>query len=486
MFHVEHYFLSFLAAAAWVAAAGDFCSRNNISHDSQMVDEITRVQVLNIPMASESEKARYETSVGMLDLLLGWDESAHLHFKTALEADSRCALAYCGVLISQRGDDHWDDEGYLQRQVEITSQIRATPVEAFYLSVFTKILSKDLVGAAEDCCTRADQYKADLFSAYWAIVLLHCIDYGYTAEGRPEHYQGIALERITDLYSKRPGDPCVCFLRAYVEESAPVISTEALEAARKAVKLLPGHPVPEQLLGHLLYRSGSVEESIHHFHQAALLAYREDIPESESTLVWKARLYEATAQWSSKRDKEALASRRRMNAISFDREKRYSGGSILQHWEAATLPLRILIRREKLPTIGEISAAAEVATLHPPLEDDPIIFVRDCLRATLYARLKGRASRITDAVRSLRIAEDAFEKFQSTRHLVREKSIDQTTPWLRAEEACIISLNIARAEIFKKTAELWTRNAQEAVRPADLLLPPIVPERADLAGSDRK
>lgn len=495
MFHMEHLGILFSAAAATIAMAAEnpippIPPPAPLPSPSKGIDSPTPVNfppLLSIPLASSSEEACQQTSAGMLDLLWGWEESSRLHFEKALQADASCLLAYCGLLLTE--DEPAVRQEALQefRNQMDNHQGKLTPAESFYLAAFLKLLSGDKKGAADEFCKRADRYRADMFSACWGILLLHCLDYGYTPDkGNIETYQKQAMERAIALYASHPDEPLVCFVRAYIEEAAPAISPEAMEAARCIAARVPGHPAPQLLLGHLLYRSGQVCEAIPFFTQAAANAHRETIEPSHAALEMTARLYESIALWSDGQDKEALRTRRAMNAQTLDREHIKAPAVILQRWEAATLPLRVLVCRPDLPTLGEIKAASKAATVEPPLTDDAVLYVRDCLRSTLHARLKAAAGDTNGSLLSLQLAEQALQAFEATHENIYAQSTRLITPWLRAHEACQIALCTARAELYTSTAELWKQNARDAVQPVSLLLPPVMPVRTAKAMESRK
>lgn len=466
---MEHWVLALFASAAMVTAA----ETAGGSHHSS-----TTSCQLRLALASDNEEACQQTSAGMLDLLLGWGESARLHFGQALKADSSCFLAYCGLLLAETDSSARQQAvGKFMEDLASSREVRATPAESFYMSAFLKLLSHDHLGAAQDFCTRADRFRGDIFSACWGILLLHCLDFGYAPDGAIEHWQEQALSRASALFAVHPENAMVCFIRAYIEESAPAPSTEALNAARKSVELLPGHPAPEHLLGHLLYRSGNAHEALPHFRKAAQYAHRAEIPPSDATLEMTALLYESTALWADRQDREALRTRRAMNAMALDRDRLLAPGAILQRWEASTLPLRVLVRRENLPTPGELAAAAKAVAIDSSATDDPLLHVRDCLQATLHARLKTAAHDVQGSLRSLKLAEEAIKRLEAAQTRMLGQSPLLLTPWLRAREACQIALYAARAETYPSTADLWKRNENEAVQPISLLLPPTVPQR---------
>ncbi len=465
MFHVEQTAL-FLAATALIAAA-------EVGPSAPLSPP-----ALQLALATENAEARESIQLGMLDLLLGWEESARLHFVKALESDDMCSLAYVGLMMTEPEPRLRD-----QRLAELSERINelpATPIEGFYLATFLKLLLNDHHGAAEDFCGRAQQFKADTLSACWGILLLHCEDVGYDEDGRVRPLQQRALHLAEELYKMHPKDPLVCFVRAYVEQSAPSVSEQALEAAEQCAAALPSHPIPSHLLGHLLYRNGQAAEAVPHFMAAVKSATRKDIPEWESSVLMTSRLYVSTAMWSAGMNRKALATRRAMTAVPFDREHADAPAVILHRWEARTLPLRVLVLNPATPTLGFINAASKAAEVKPAAEgEDPVLKVRDCLRAALYARYYMAARKPAEAARSLKIAEQALAEFESTRERTFARGVHYLTPWVRALEACEVALASARAEVFESSAEVWKDLARRSVRPVTLMLPPVIPQRAD-------
>lgn len=467
MFHVEQSALIFTAAA--LVATADVAP-------AQLPENAPTA--LQLPLATSNEEAQKSMQAGMLDLVLGWPESARLHFEKAAQSDDMCSLAYVGLLMTEADADK--RERSLAALTERINNLPATPVETFYLATFLKLLTNDKAGAAEDFCRRAEQYRLDSLSACWGILLLHCSDVGYEEDGKIRPLQQRALELAVSRYEQNPEDALACFVRAYVEESAPQVSEQALEAAQKAVQKLPGHPIPSHLFGHLLYRSGKAAEAVPHLMQAAKLATRKDIPEWESSVLMTARLYVSTALWTAGQDGKALATRKAMNALPLDREHLHAPAVILQRWEAATLPLRVLVKRPKPAREGLIVAAAKAAQVSPALPgEDPVLYVRDCLRAALYARVRAERKQMSAAASSLKLAEEALLKFEKTREDVLAQGAHYITPWMRAMEACEVALATARADVYTRTADMWRESAARSVRPVTLMMPPVIPEKME-------
>ncbi len=473
---MEHYFTKFMAAVVTTAAAFAFAQEPA----ADTATPAPPCPALNMPLAIENTEVKQRIEQGMVDMLLGWEEMARIHYARAIECGSSTGntslMAYCGMMIMSTTAGEKEANRILL--LEHIEKVPATPVELFYLNTFIKLASGDVRGAAEDFATRAEQYKRDTFSALWACMLCHCVEEGYDITGRPNPYQQKALELAGALYTANPDNALVCYVRAYIEEAAPQVSTEALEAAQKAVQAMPQHPMPALLYGHLLYRCERAEEAIPYFHKAVELAENAEIPAGEARLKTIAALYESTALWSARKTKEALAMRRSMNADKPSRDELNDPANVLYRWETNTLPLRILVLRATPPDVGDIRAAANAATPKPEWEkDDPVLLVRDCLRAALYARARMKQNDRTSAEKSLALARDAFQKFEATKEDVFKRGNQYITPWYRAHEACRIAILAAGADVFPDPDAFWKKVAESATRPANMLMPPPLPRQ---------
>ncbi len=432
-----------------------------------------------VGLATPTEECAEDVFYGLQDILLGWDESAHARFSAAVEADEGCAVAQLGLLLTS--GDSPNSSALAALESAIHNELAMTPAEAALLSTGLVLLSGDRSGAAQEFRERIKKWRADLLSACWAVLLLHD---GYDETGKPLPNQAAADELIQQLWLKhRANHPCsaiVCYLRALMEETAPTISQDALQSAAHAANLLPQHPSPQLLLGHLLLRSGRVHESIPYFAKAAELAKAVRVSQGETPdsvpYAWpleiRARLYEATALWMDGQFDDALKARRMLNALDLDAAQLDSPGALLLRWEARTLPLRILVLRPEIPYDGEIKAATQVAT--SALKDDPVHHLRDCLRFCLVARQRAKASKRESAVKCIEAAQKAYDSL-----LARGNELGQgrgASSWARACEACEVAINAAKAATYSSTAEIWEENCRRAMRPSTLLMPPVIPQ----------
>ncbi len=429
-----------------------------------------------VGLATPTEECAQHVFYGLQDILLGWDESAHAHFRAAIEADAGCAIAQLGLMLTS--DETPNAEARAALQSAMANELAMTPAESALVTTGLTLLTGDRAGAAKEFQERIKIWRADILSACWAALLLHD---GYDEAGKALPGQEAALTLIQELWLKhRANHPCsaiVCYLRALMEETAPTVSEEALQSATHAANLLPQHPSPQLLLGHLLVRAGRVHESIPYFHKAVELARKTREAQGEAAphawpLEIRAQLYEATALWMDGQYNAALKARQKLNKLTVDTTQQNTLGGILIHWEAHTLPLRVLVLRPKVPYDGEIRAAAKVATSQR--KDDPVHHVRDCLRFCLVARQRAHASKRKDAIKCIEAAEKAYNRLLDSREAAQQGRV--LSSWARACEACVIAINAAKAATYTSTSEIWQDNCRRAARPSSLLMPPVIPQ----------
>ena len=474
MFHVEHIIIQATAAVVFSAAAVAALENNTAKQGSAPLP----CPAVSLPLSVQNSEVKQLIEAGFTDLILGWEESACLHFAKAIElgaaTDNHNLMAYCGMMLAAPELGVKDANRMIL--MEHLGKVPCTPVELFYLNTFLKLIGGDVAGAAEDFDARATKYRRDTFSALWAIMMHHCCEVGYDVLNRPNQHQARALEMAEKLVQEQPDNVLANYVRAYIEEAAPELSEGALKAAEKAALGMPQHPMPQLVYGHLLYRKGMIQEAVPYLQSAVQNASKSEIKDERNKQKMIARLYESTVLWSARREEEALATRRAMNAVQVNQSELAAAAVVLHRWEANTLPLRVLILRSTPPTISEIKAAYNAATPNPALQnDEAVLLVRDCLQAALYARARVAQGNIKYARKSLQLAEESFAKFEETREKVFAQGAEFITPWHRAREACRTAILAAGADIYPDGDMFWKKVAESEALPATMLLPPPVP-----------
>lgn len=464
MFHVEQ-------ILATIAISGILFSGMAPAESAQ-----NAVPTFSFALSTDNQESKRATQNALLDLLLGWDESADSYFQEAIRHDANNALAYAGLCLTN--PQNTECRKKLKEIFELSSA-ELLPHETFYIEALLKLSARHYDLACQDFCNRADRFRGDKVANVWAVILLHSADLAYHPEtGEPGSKQNEAINRISKLTVNYPDDALVAYARAYIEQSAPEVSGDALAAALQSVEAFPDHPMPRLLMGHLLTRVGQYSQAVQHFNQAALLASKRGLSLENSPLWWKARLCEATALWSSGDTNQANKLINVLNSSQVQESAKLTETSILRRWECNTLPLRLLVANSQVPTQRAITTASNAATPKQPWKsNDYVLHVRDCLRASLSVRLKVQQNKLSDAKHSLEIAEKAKECLDHSYDSIVDESPSLISPWHRAQEACTIAINLAKAALYKDTKQIWLDNAAQAKKAPNLMLPPVVPTR---------
>lgn len=435
---------------------------------------------LSLPLVTTNTKVKQETELGFTNLLLGWEEQACYHFACAIQEAEKlgepCHMSYCGMMLAaaERGAKDANRIALL----EALNSSDVTPIELFYINTFLKLLEGDIAGAATDFEARAAKYRRDTFSRYWAIMLFHCADVGYDMLGRPQQYQTQALHLAEQQYNNSPQDFLSCYLRAYIEEAAPQVSEHALESASKAANMMPEHPMPSLLYGHLLYRSKNIESSVAPLKRAYSLAVTKDGARGGNRLRMIAQLYMATALWGNGCEEEALDVEKLMLQVPHVIEHENTPEMVLLRWEAYTFILRKFLLSKNVLDVKDLRTLLKTL---PRLEDtqdkEALHHYRECLKAALYARARMSNHDKKHALQSLKIAKEELAAFEESMDSVFKLGPEYYTPWYRAKEVCQIAVLIAGAEVYPDPDEFWKTVMHSTIRPSTMLLPPSVPVR---------
>lgn len=446
MFHVEQNIIFLTAAVMMITAASLQAQEEALSH---------------LALASENAEAVRHTNLGLQDFLLGWRDGAVYHFRAALHEDPNLLLA--SVALLQLEYSRLTPDERQQRRQDIQSRLERTPMtptEGFYLTCFLQALTFNTQELKTSLVQHSARYRADILAACWLIMLQHTATPSYDEHGNPSPSQQKALALIRQLDAAYPEHGLICYTRAKIEEIAPQISEEALQSAEKCVRLLSGHPMATRLYGHLLYRVGKASQAAELFKQSAHQAHQQlqawNLP--DDALVLESLLYQATALWAAGQDRASLSCRRNL----------FKNHQFQDHWEAATLPLRVLVGRKEAPTSGELKAAYRVAC-QAQLSPDTLP-VRDSLHHLLQIRRMLHQGQRTQALRSLEHWE------RQNKSLLEEQGGVQLNR--RCQQAIRLSWARVKAEAFPQAADIWNNNFQEWNDPPTNLLPEIIPTRS--------
>lgn len=450
MFHVEHFSLLFLCAAV--------ASSPLSAKDFLLPAGVTPYQ---IPLGGEiPPSAAALSSLGVEYLMIGENASAERAFQQSLRAGSTSPLTYIGLFLSTENKEQRDRA--LQGMNAHLEKAPMSPPEAFLVQALLALANQDYHAAISEFHQHAEQYRRDILSACWEIILTHYLE--------RDQNEALIIARAQALYERFRDHALVCYTRALTEEflDGQHISEEAIAAARCAAQARPDSPIIARLYGHLLYHRGDYLEAAKVFQ-----ALREQgDPCSYEALV--AGIYEATALRSAGEHRASRRLRRAMaESVALGRAKAplSDRAHALWYWEGCSLPLRVLITSHEPYDQSDIQAAEKCMV---PDRDNPLpaTFYRDCLSQLAGARYQMRRGRRGEAGVMLQRASQTLQQLESCRQ--RLSSTDEIY-FRRACEACRIALNLVRAEVFTSTSELWKGEALRVRHPEARLLPPLIP-----------
>lgn len=418
---------------------------------------------ISLPLTSENEGLRLHLNQGLQACLLDYREKAVYHFNQAIKLDPECVMArVCHMLLHPSRSQEYRDS--LQATNTLLDEAILTPVEEWYVSTLLQHISGDIQGAADAFSKRASIYRRDLLAALWDIQL-----------NRHRAGQGSDVTARADaLVERYPENPLVLYCRAMLDERSATPSEKTLEYAQKAVELLPGSPAAHQLLGHLLRRSGRHNEAIPHISEALRL-YKDDLSHIELSHAAGYRtnqLAEATACWEAGRKADAL--KRSLSLIREIPESLAGEGDILMHWEARTLPLRLLVMQPMAPTGAAINAAAKACNAP---QNTPLRLVQNCLVAAIQARALADSGRPIIAQQTLTKSEKILDDLmEETDNMVRQGGVTHTC-YTRALKACMGATIRARIALYKDSTDIWQPRLDEVLKkPEFRFLPPVLPQ----------
>lgn len=422
----------------------------------------TEKAVVEIATALDNQLATQHLNLGLQNCLLNYQEEARYHFQQAIKADESCLLAHVGMLMVYPSASI-EYKTHLKSVNTLVNELFLTPAEEWYLSTFLQYIAGDLNGAAQAFKQRAELYRRDLMAACWDIVLNH-----YAAE-----QGGNILTRANALVNAHPENPVVHFCRAQLDEYLPEPSANALESARKCVELLPDSPCSHQLYAHLLRRSGRFSDALNSIRNAQVSARNDlnHIPAADAALYRTTCLTEACLHLQNGSKLEALKQSLALCRLNFAEQ---GEGNTILHWEARTLPLRMLVLQPTAPAGAAINAAAKACNAPA---DDPVHNIQNCLVAALRTRTLAESGRTSTAAQTLQQAENQLSELQKYAADYSRTGGISLTCFRRAERACLGAVYRARLALYTDSESIWKPYLDELLSlPEPRFLPPVLPK----------
>lgn len=465
---MEHQLVILCAVSAIMAGGAEpLYGQNDIDVPCPALQFNEERAIENIVLATENKEVAEIINLALQDTLLGYESRARTYYIRALNIEPQSAIALCGLMLLEQADRSL----YTQQLQQLTAIINspdflATPEELFYIETFLKIISGDVVGAADDFAKRSERYRADVLAACWSISLYHSI-------GDQDKSHALARQ----LYEKHPDNILCQYLHCLVYENYDVVPVEIIKLSRETCNAWRHHPMVAHLAGHLMYSNGMYGEAKNLFKQERN-GIRQDIvkfgiDESDAFELHRAGLYECAC---AIKNESATFHMELLNERKLEKEI-HNRGDVLYRWEVMTQPMRELIVRTSAPTAQEVRRSAQVSVPHKKvLDDDLCLQFSECLKSVLQVRVLVNNNRLNKANEILEKAESAYNLLRDSRDSLATKSMSYKLCYMRALDCAETSLNLARTLVFKDSSSLWNKKVQDSLlqQKKYRMLPPLL------------
>lgn len=433
------------------------------------------------PMLISASSAGVQMLVleGMTHLLTFGDMRAFHRFEVALCLDPDCLMAHWGRCMSLMGAGPAFQEQRvhsLKRMKELALKPDCLEHERAYAEALALLVMEGPDKALQSWENICSTWKRDPYAPLFYAMLLRD---GFDVQGRPREGQQKAVAVVDAVLKERPESQAALFMRALLEEVAPVISQETVEIARNAVKVNPFSASSHHLLGHCLFRTGDYDGASESFKNSEdlCLAWEkaENVPPALDDAYFRSVIYRAVSEYCAGRYKQASDIASRAAAVPLDTKNPMAPGTLMQIWEVRTLPARLMLARPELPSQAEVLkiAPGSLPKEFPDLGNGMTALLTQYTGAR-YSAQRGKMSGVGTAFDKLsgvmRLLMDGGEVAQ------RQMSISY---WVRCLQLGSLYSAEIRALMFPDSAHVWMAEAISNQRFSSLLLPPVVPYPAE-------
>lgn len=426
-------------------------------------------------VSSSSPAVQMLVLEGMTHLLTFGDMRAFRKFDAALRLDPDCLMAHWGRCMSLMGAGPSFQEQRvhsMKRMKELALRPDCPEQERAYADALAVLLMDGPVKAQEAWKTICSTWKRDPYAPLFYAMLLRD---GFDGQGNPGEGQREAVRVVDAVLKERPGSQAALFMRALLEEVAPAISPETVETARKAVAANPRSASAHHLLGHCLFRTGDYAGASAAFKDSETLCLAwekaENVPPALDDAYFRSLIYRAVSEFCAGRYKEAEGIAARAAAVPLDKKHPLAPGTLLQIWEARTLPLRLMLARPALPEQQYLLKASPgpLPKEFPDLSNGMTAVVTQYMGAKYSAR-RGRPGAVAAAFEKL---SGVLRLFMDGADVARRQM--SVSYWARCLQMGSLYSSEIRALMFPDSAHVWLSEAIGSRRFSSLLLPPVVP-----------
>ena len=228
---------------------------------------IENVGTSDIPITSQSEKAKLFIRQGFALIHCFWFNEAIRSFRDAVKEDPTCAMAWCGLNISLTqpwniSQQYKAEADYaIQRAIQLSGDVSDAEQEliaAFRLRSFGKDdRGGDFEKAMEEHIVRYPDLKEPRL--IWASIRCQrCLGIAFDKSGNPRFELEKVSELIKPILAKEPDNPAACHYDIHAMES--IAPEKALGSARRLGKSASGSGHMVHMPGHIFYNLGLWDE----------------------------------------------------------------------------------------------------------------------------------------------------------------------------------------------------------------------------------
>ncbi|MFC4991307.1 tetratricopeptide repeat protein [Rubritalea tangerina] len=308
---------------------------------------------------SNSLEAQEHVRQGFALIHASWDFEAYRHFCAAVQADSQCLMAYCGMVLSLTNPQH---EFHEQRaraynrmltlaEFKVDGEFYYPENERMYAVGVAELIANGVVNSVRVFRQLAKDYPNDIQAKLLATFLGRG---GYNALGNPRLAQREAIATFRKLSEQLPQDPMVANFLVMVQAEAPYQAVdfkgELLPLAEQLIELSEGKvPSWYSLLGYIAMRSGEVEKS-EAAYKKAIEGYvqwqeRDGVGLADNEGRLRCELSLAALYLQQKNYKKADSLIAKVNAYQFPKEREYSNGALTQKWYGKLMPFKSMMEQ---------------------------------------------------------------------------------------------------------------------------------------------
>lgn len=436
-------------------------------------------QSFPLAVTASSQEVQDLVLSGYHHLLTNWDSAAAYAFQKAAALDPNCVQAQFGVYLALLSPGNEREAAGKAAYEKLKTMVKSEGLpdrERAYLEAAVALHDEGAQEAGKVFASICDRWKADLPARLFAALMLHD---RYDEQGKPSPLQEKAMSLLDEALTTNPGNHALLFTRALMEETAPVPSSTAVEAVKKAASLAPEHAPTRHLLGHFQFRTGQYEQAALTFQETAALYDKTRNPLNTTMATdsgWlKAQQYRIVSLFCSGKQETAWEDARRISQLPRDDTRPQAEGSLLQEWECVSLPTRLMLGYDSLEILKKAKLILPEYSGKPVAKEDrPSELMIKALDGYLETRIALLSRKDKASVQKL------YESFRETKHAfegVGEKALAEggVSYWSRGKQMLAVLDSDCLSRLSDRPDEDWRKSSAEKQVYASLLLPPSLP-----------